>query len=160
MAVILCDIDFFKRVNDTYGHDAGDQALIVFARTLDEHKREGDLCCRYGGEEFTLLLEDTDGASALRLADRLRQAVEALTFEYEDRQVPLTLSAGVAAFPELHVKTAGELQLLADEALYQAKASGRNRCLLNLGRQRFRGVDDPSPAAPVPGEAQAPRIFN
>lgn len=161
MAVILCDIDFFKKVNDTYGHDAGDQALIAFAQALEGAKREGDLCCRYGGEEFTLLLEETDGRSALQLAERLRRAVEALRFVYDDQPIPLAMSAGVAAFPELHVKTAGELQLLADEALYQAKEQGRNRCLLNLGRNRYLTIEEgPDTEPPGLGDTKAPRIFH
>ena len=161
MAVILCDIDHFKKVNDTYGHDAGDQALVVFARTLDEHKRDGDLCCRYGGEEFTLLLERTDGRSALRLAERLRRAVEGIDFVYDGQPIRLTMSAGVAAFPELHVKTAGELQLLADEALYQAKEQGRNRVLLNQGRGHYLGIAGDAPTEDDPGrERSLPRIFH
>lgn len=141
MAVIMCDVDHFKRINDNYGHAAGDQALILVARALDSQRREGDLCCRYGGEEFTVLLENAGGEAALQLGERLRGAVAALRFEVEGERVPLTLSAGVAAFPELTVKTAGELLLLADEALYAAKETGRNRCLLNRGQGRFR---DPS----------------
>lgn len=140
MAVILCDIDHFKKVNDTHGHVAGDEALKLFARTLDTHRRDSDLCCRYGGEEFTLLLENTNGDAALRLAERLRLAVEALEFSYEGQAIPLTFSAGVAVFPELHIKTASELLLLADEALYEAKEQGRNRCLLHAGRGTFRTV--------------------
>ncbi len=141
MAVIMCDIDFFKKVNDTHGHAAGDAALVAFARALEAARRETDLLCRYGGEEFTLLLENTAGAKALQLAERLRKAVEDIPLVYEGRSIPLTMSTGVAAFPELHIKTASELQLLADEALYQAKASGRNRCLLNIGRGAYLTVD-------------------
>ena len=137
MAVIMCDIDFFKRVNDTWGHDAGDEALKSVAHTLDATRREGDLCCRYGGEEFTLLLERTDGLAALQLAERLRRAVEAIDFVYDGQSIPLTLSLGVAAFPEIMVKTASELQLLADEALYEAKERGRNQSLLNVGNGAF-----------------------
>lgn len=138
MAVIMCDIDFFKKVNDTYGHSAGDEALKLVAATLDGVRRESDLCCRYGGEEFTVLLERTQGDDALRLAERLRLAVEALRFEYEAHSIPLTLSLGVAAFPELHIKTVSELLLLADEALYEAKERGRNQCLLHIGNGAFR----------------------
>ena len=157
VAVIMCDVDHFKQVNDTYGHAAGDEALIVVARTLDAVRRENDLCCRYGGEEFTLLLEDANGEAALRLADRLRQAVAEIDLVYDGRQIPLTMSAGVAAFPELQIKTAGELLLLADEALYEAKESGRNRCLLNLGRGAFRSTSGKNLGDPTPQEL--PRIF-
>ena len=160
MAVIMCDIDFFKKVNDTHGHDAGDQALILVAHTLEAQRREHDLCCRYGGEEFTILLENTHGEDALRLAERLRHAVEALTMEYDGRSIPLTLTLGVASYPELHIKTVSELLLLADEALYQGKERGRNRALLNMGWGRYREV---SGATLVDQEAAAkaklPRIF-
>lgn len=145
MAVIMCDIDFFKKVNDTWGHAAGDEALKLVAKTLDTQRRESDLCCRYGGEEFTVLLENTDGEDAVRLAERLRQAIAALAFTFGENKIPLTLSLGVASFPELHIKTASELLLLADEALYEAKKRGRNQALLNIGRSAFR--------APVTGDA-------
>lgn len=149
MAVIMCDIDFFKRVNDDHGHAAGDEALQLVAATLDAERREKDLCCRYGGEEFTILLEETDGDAALRLAERLRRAVEALRFSFDGRAIPLTLSLGVAAFPELHIKTASELLLLADEALYEAKERGRNQCLLNIGREAYRAPGAVGPREPT-----------
>ena len=160
MAVVLCDIDHFKNINDTYGHEAGDQALVAVARALDGARRDTDLCCRYGGEEFTVLLEATGGDRALQLAERLRAAVEAIDCRYEGERMPLRLSAGVASFPELHVKTASELLVLADEALYAAKENGRNRCLLYLGHGQFRdagGADyqTEEPEAPV----ALPRIF-
>ena len=140
IAVVMCDIDHFKRINDTFGHGTGDRALVAVARALDGARRPGDLLCRYGGEEFTLLLENTDGRAALAQAESLRRAIAAIRLEENGQPVPLTLSAGVASFPELHVKAAGELLLLADAALYQAKRSGRNRCLLDLGGGRFRDV--------------------
>lgn len=160
MAVIMCDIDFFKKVNDVHGHAAGDDALKLVAHTLASKRREGDLCCRYGGEEFTLLLEKTDGPSALQLAERLRIAVESLDLVYEGRPIPLTLSLGVAAFPEVHIKTASELLLLADEALYQCKGRGRNQCLLYLGNHRFQGPGGEVVTREVAEAALAPpRIF-
>ncbi|MEM6795841.1 MAG: diguanylate cyclase, partial [Acidobacteriota bacterium] len=88
--------------------------------------------------EFTILLERTDGGAALQLAERLRVAVEALDFVYDGQNIPLTASLGVAAFPELMIKTASELLLLADEALYEAKERGRNQCLLHVGKGAFR----------------------
>ncbi len=160
LAVIMCDVDHFKQVNDTYGHAAGDQALIAVARALDAQRREHDLCCRYGGEEFTLLLEDASGEAALQLAERLRLAVAEIDLVFEGRSIPLALSAGVAAFPELHIKTAGELLLLADEALYEAKRSGRNRCLLNLGQGAFRSVAGPDLGSRDRPVTEVPRIFS
>ncbi len=161
LAVVMCDIDFFKKINDTFGHGTGDRALVAVARALDGGRREGDLLCRYGGEEFTLLLENTDGKTALKLAERLRRAVEAIRLDEGGKAVPLTLSAGVASFPELTIQTAGELLLLADAALYQAKRSGRNRCLLDLGGGRFGdvrgGVSSGGEEQRPP--AEAPKIF-
>ncbi len=169
MGVIMCDVDHFKNVNDTYGHAAGDEALICVARALESARREHDLLARYGGEEFTLLLEDTGGEAALQLAERLRRAVESIDLVYEGQPIPLALSAGVAAFPELHIKTVSELLLLADEALYEAKESGRNRCLLNCGPGVFQNttgqrITSQSMTGPTPGVEDAalrlpPRIF-
>jgi len=160
MAVILCDLDHFKRINDTFGHTAGDAALVAVAGELKQICREGDLCCRYGGEEFVLLLESTVGEDALAIAERLRGAVEALEFEIESRRVPLTLSAGVASFPELYIKTAAELILFADEALYEAKRQGRNRCLLDIGQGRYLDRDgNLLMSEELPPVVEAPRIF-
>jgi len=138
MAVIMCDLDRFKKINDTHGHGVGDQALLQVVQLLEEHRRDTDLCSRYGGEEFALVLEKTDGETALRVAERLRHAVEHCLFVPKNTPVPLRLSAGVAAFPELQVKEGKDLLVLADEALIQAKKRGRNRSLLNLGRSRYK----------------------
>ncbi len=160
MAVILCDLDHFKRINDTYGHAAGDAALVAVAGVLKAMRREGDLCCRYGGEEFVLLLEETVGEDALAIAERLRHAVEALELEVEGQRIPLTLSAGVASFPELYIKTAAELILFADEALYEAKRQGRNRCLLDIGQGRYLDKDRTLlTAEELPPMVAVPRIF-
>ena len=165
MAIILCDLDFFKKINDTYGHAAGDQVLVATARLLDGYGgEEGRLAARYGGEEFILLLEGTGGAQALAVAETLRREVEALELQVEGTRLQLTLSLGVAVFPELTAKKAQELLELADEALYEAKRAGRNRCLLNLGRGRFqtiRGEILQSPETGLEGDSEhpAPRIF-
>ena len=121
--------------------------------------RGADYLARYGGEEFVLLLEGTAGERALQLAERLRRAVESLDLVFEGRSIPLTLSAGVAAFPEIHVKTASELLLFADEALYEAKERGRNRSLLHLGQGTFRAPSgEVVRDRPLP-ERRLPRIF-
>ena len=160
MSVILCDLDHFKRINDTHGHSAGDAALVAVAGVLREARREADLCCRYGGEEFVLLLERAGGEAALLAAERIRARVEELDFRFEDQRVPLTLSAGVACFPELHIKSAAELILFADEALYEAKRSGRNRCLLDLGQGRYLDADGVVHASEeLPPAVEPPRIF-
>jgi len=161
MAVLLCDLDFFKRINDTYGHPAGDAALVAVAGVLKETCRVGDLCCRYGGEEFVLLMEQTNGEGGLAVAERLRQAIEELDFQVEGNRVPLTLSAGIASFPELYIKTGAELLLFADEALYEAKRRGRNRVLLDIGQGRYLDVEGSvltSEDTPPPVQ-EPPRIF-
>jgi diguanylate cyclase (GGDEF)-like protein len=148
MAVILCDLDFFKRINDTYGHGAGDEALVAVAQILDASRRDTDLCCRYGGEEFTLLLEATDGDTALAIAERLRRTVEAHEFMAGEHRVPLTMSTG------------GELLLFADGALYEAKRRGRNRCLLDLGQGHYQAPNgEILTAEDVPPVQEPPRIF-
>ncbi len=160
LAVVLCDLDHFKRINDTYGHTTGDAALVAAANVLKEARRETDLCCRYGGEEFVLLLENTTGETGLAVAERVRANIEALEFKVEGERVPLTLSAGVACFPDLYIKTAAELILFADEALYEAKRRGRNRCLLDLGQGRYLDVEGAIHATEEsPRAVEAPRIF-
>jgi diguanylate cyclase (GGDEF)-like protein len=161
MSVVLCDIDHFKKINDTYGHGVGDRALMAVAGVLKGRRREGDLCCRYGGEEFLLLLDETPGRDALGMAERLRRQVEALPFEVEGQRVQLTFSAGVACFPDLYIKSAAELILFADEALYEAKRRGRNRCLFDVGQGKYLDIEgnlltsgETAPATPEP-----PRIF-
>jgi diguanylate cyclase (GGDEF)-like protein len=160
MAVIMCDVDRFKKINDNHGHDVGDQALKRVVELLEEHRRESDLCSRYGGEEFTLVLEKTDGRRALEIAERLRRAVENCVFAPGDSVIPLRLSAGVAAFPELQIKQGKDLLVLADEAMIEAKKRGRNRSLLNLGRRRYW---TPRGKTLEEGEVQvdpdAPRLF-
>jgi diguanylate cyclase (GGDEF)-like protein len=160
MAVIMCDLDRFKKVNDTYGHDVGDRALLRIAEVLEKHRRETDICCRYGGEEFAVVLDQTNGETAQRVAERLRLEVQRTVFTAKDERVYLRLSAGVAAYPELFVKDGKELLVLADEALRTAKSQGRNRSLLHLGRGKYRksdgtevDVDEPPP------KPEAPTLF-
>ena len=139
MAVVICDLDHFKRINDTYGHPTGDLALKAVAQLLLAPARGGDLCARYGGEEFVLLFEETSGETALEIAERLRKRVEALAVEAPSGdRLALTMSVGVAAAPELAVKSAADLLHLADQALYTAKHLGRNLCLLDTGQGRLR----------------------
>lgn len=160
VSVILCDIDHFKKINDTFGHAVGDRALVAVAGVLKGSRRDGDLCCRYGGEEFLLLVDGIGGEDALAMAERLRRSVAELPFEVEGQRVPLTFSAGVASFPDLYMKSAAELILFADEALYESKRRGRNRCLLDLGQGKYLDVEGnvlasrEEAAAPEP-----PRIF-
>ena len=127
IACVMCDIDHFKKVNDTYGHAAGDEVLKQFAEILKDEAREIDRVGRYGGEEFLLLLPGTVLDSAVTFAERLRQRVDDHTFSFEGGTLKRTMSCGVAAWP--HPRVAGREEMLkaADDALYVAKELGRNR---------------------------------
>jgi len=151
MAVVMGDIDRFKRINDRFGHVAGDGVLLKVAEVLESCRRDTDLCARYGGEEFAVVLQRGGGETALGVAERIRQAVGSTVFLHEGKRIPVRISCGVAAYPELYVDSGKELLLLADEALYEAKRRGRDRCLLHLGRQRYQ-----LPGGKVVGEEKAP----
>jgi diguanylate cyclase (GGDEF)-like protein len=127
MAVIMADIDQFKRLNDEFGHVLGDEVLRQTSSIFNQQLRKIDVVCRYGGEEFGILLTQTDAAQALRVAEKLRKSVENWQFPGVPRTV--TISAGAAAFSE-HGTTRDELVKAADAALYAAKQAGRNRICL------------------------------
>ena len=159
MAVVLCDLDHFKKINDTHGHPAGDAALVAAAAVF-KTAHEGALCCRYGGEEFVLLLEGMAGGQALAVAEQVRQRIQALSFEHEGTRIPLSMSAGVASYPDILAKTAAELILFADEALYEAKRRGRNRVLLDIGQGRYQDVEgNLFQSDETPKTSEPPRIF-
>lgn len=161
VAIVLCDLDFFKRVNDTYGHAAGDRALVAVASVLSSGLRESDLCSRYGGEEFALVLEGLEGQRVLEVADQIRQRVEALEVPADetDTLLPLTLSAGIAVYPEVHCHRPEELTELADIALYEAKNLGRNGCLLYRGSGRFQDARGRVIETREAGQVEAPHFF-
>ena len=125
---MLCDVDFFKAYNDTYGHLAGDEVLKRVADVISENLRGGDMAYRYGGEEFLIILPQQSVESAVSTADRLRRAVENLGITHE--KCPsgvVTISVGVGALLDGEPKSADDLLKEADTALYHAKESGRNR---------------------------------
>lgn len=122
----LLDLDHFKQVNDSYGHDVGDAVLIELARIMRRNVRPSDLLCRYGGEEFTILLPQTNLEGAVEQAERLRRALEAAHIESHGHVIRVTGSAGVASFPGPGVFTAEDLVRAADQAMYEAKRKGRN----------------------------------
>jgi diguanylate cyclase (GGDEF)-like protein len=126
--LLMIDVDNFKIYNDSLGHPAGDQALKFLAWLLKHHARASDVVCRYGGEEFTMILPETNTAAGKMAAERLRQKVEEAEF-YQQDVMPsknLTVSIGVACFPD-DAQSAEELLSKADQALYQAKKEGKNR---------------------------------
>jgi diguanylate cyclase (GGDEF)-like protein len=127
ISVLMLDIDYFKRVNDDYGHLAGDRVLERLGLLLKESTRGGNSVCRYGGEEFTIILPELGAEVASQTAERLRKIVEQTDFDIgENRKVRITVSIGVAGLPE-SASTAEELTKAADIALYMAKEEGRNR---------------------------------
>lgn len=130
IACIILDIDHFKRVNDTYGHPVGDRALVAVADTLAKTARSYDLVSRYGGEEFVLLLPDTDSQAALGIAGRIRKNIMALVIEVGDQRLSMTASLGVASAPADVDRDIRALLSAVDEALYEAKSAGRNRAIL------------------------------
>lgn len=125
LSCLLLDIDFFKSINDTHGHAAGDAALMQAARVLNESLRGSDVVCRYGGEEFLVLAPETDARGAHSLAEKIRLAVSARLFGDGARAFALTLSAGVAQL--LPGESGNDMIARADLALYQAKQRGRDR---------------------------------
>ncbi|MDX6616187.1 MAG: hypothetical protein QOD60_1278 [Solirubrobacterales bacterium] len=127
MAVVIGDLDFFKEVNDRLGHPAGDAALRRVGAAVEETMRRIDAAARVGGEEFAMILPDTDAEGALALAERMRQTIEG---EFAGDQVPVTISLGVAGYPE-HAETAGAILRAGDEALYAAKERGRNQTVIH-----------------------------
>ncbi len=126
LAVLFLDLDHFKRFNDTFGHDAGDMVLQSLADLFRTFFRATDICCRYGGEEFAIILPESSSCDAVIRADALRSEVKSLRLHYKKQTVgQLTVSVGVAAFPE-HGSTSTELLKIADQCLYESKASGRD----------------------------------
>jgi two-component system cell cycle response regulator len=129
---VLCDIDFFKPYNDTYGHLAGDEVLKKVAKVISENLRRGDQAYRYGGEEFLILLPEQTLESAKLVAERLRRSVEDLMLPHEAKTPPgvLTISLGLAVLSAYEKKRVEELLKEADDALYRAKEAGRNKVVL------------------------------
>ncbi|MBA4373532.1 MAG: hypothetical protein C0402_11805 [Thermodesulfovibrio sp.] len=135
-SLIMFDIDSFKKLNDTYGHQAGDDVLVELARILQSASREADIAVRYGGEEFVIVLPNTSEADTVYLADRIRDSVEQTAFLQDlTGGITITLSGGVASYP----MNAGDIKSLlnaADTALYAAKTSGKNRVVCFKGHIR------------------------
>ncbi|OOZ40016.1 hypothetical protein BOW53_09265 [Solemya pervernicosa gill symbiont] len=126
LSLTVVDVDFFKKVNDTYGHKAGDKVLMTIAGLLGKNIRETDFLARYGGEKFVVIMPGADAEAAFEVADKLRMAIEKCGFHYQDKHVTITISCGISQFhsgddPEKVFER-------ADAALYKAKENGRNRC--------------------------------
>ena len=127
--LIMLDIDHFKKVNDTYGHPAGDEVIKTLAGILKKATRETDIAGRYGGEEFAIILPDTPVANVEFVSERIRRLVEKCTVVYDEIDISFTISIGIAGFKQTYRDSTQWLDT-ADKALYKAKESGRNRVIL------------------------------
>ncbi|MDY6935727.1 MAG: diguanylate cyclase DgcA [Spirochaetota bacterium] len=130
LSLIMIDIDNFKDFNDNYGHTCGDIVLKNVARLIMENVRQSDLASRYGGEEFGIILPDTDIEEALIVAERIKSCVEELNIEYDNKTMGVTVSIGIAQLNPVKDKDAKDLINKADKALYISKAEGKNRISL------------------------------
>ena len=133
ISCLFLDIDYFKRINDNFGHQAGDQVLALVATAVKKQLRSNDVLSRYGGEEFVALLSESDQMIAGDIAERIRDSIENLLVDYNGQVIPVTISVGVATFDPSRsskksvLEKANDLIQVADAALYQAKRDGRNR---------------------------------
>ena len=143
LTLLFLDIDRFKSINDTYGHPAGDAVLNDLAALIARSLRNEDVLARYGGEEFAVICRNLDLSNAHILAERIRSAVAEHKFEARGSALPVTVSIGVARAPDARVRSAGDLIVIADETMYEAKRSGRNRVCIQAG------VDEEEPTGKV-----------
>lgn len=127
VSITLFDIDFFKKFNDTFGHNAGDVVLKTVANLVENNVRKSDVWARWGGEEFILALPDTNGVEALRISDGLRLLIERHHAVYEGNQLDVTVSAGISTYDGIDAMSIDEIVEEADKALYTSKKAGRNR---------------------------------
>jgi len=146
VSVVMFDVDHFKRLNDTYGHDAGDTVLRALSDVVKKHIRAGDLAYRLGGEEFLLVQPGMGSPDALKRAETLRETAAALVLSERGSALGgVTISLGVATYPD-HAQRGEDLLKRADEALYRAKRGGRNRTVLT--GNDLQGVEPVAPVAP------------
>jgi diguanylate cyclase (GGDEF)-like protein len=134
LSLVMLDVDHFKKINDTFGHPAGDEVLVKLASAVRENIPKEAVFARYGGEEFAVLCRKVTVADAGVLAERLRREISAMLVEYEGKRIAVTMSAGVAGVPSVTASGADKLIAAADAALYEAKKQGRNCVVLAHGR--------------------------
>jgi diguanylate cyclase (GGDEF)-like protein len=157
LSCVMCDIDKFKSVNDTYGHQAGDAVLRQFAKILQGEAREIDRIGRYGGEEFLLLLPGTVLDAAVTFADRVRKAVEEHTFTFDGGTLKRTASFGVSGWPHPAITHCETLVKMADDALYVAKETGRNK-VVRFASDEFNAHTKPADGSSADADVTASAI--
>lgn len=140
-SLVMMDLDHFKKLNDTYGHAAGDLALQTVAQVMKNFFRLEDFCCRYGGEEFLVLLPDASAQDSAERLDKLRQKISSLDLRYLDQSIgKVTISIGIAVFPD-HGKDVTMVLKASDEALYRAKQEGRDRVCIYTATDSQSWID-------------------
>ncbi len=140
LSLIIFDLDHFKKINDTYGHSAGDFILKELSAQISTMKRQEDLFARFGGEEFVILLRDTTKETAIQIAEKLRGRVEEIDFNFDGTQIPVTVSVGVTTFEQTNYKNSDTFFRAADSQLLRAKQNGRNR--ISFAKE---GLAEPKP---------------
>ena len=143
LSLAIVDLDFFKKVNDSYGHAVGDEVLKSLSRIFQESIRSTDLAARYGGEEFAVMMPETDLSEAIVFAEKIRTLVEERAVATQARSISCTVSIGVATVPHSHIHSAKELIVAADKALYRAKKNGRNQLQAEKRRDPARKTFTP-----------------
>ena len=138
LSFAIIDLDFFKKVNDTYGHAVGDEVLKAVSKMFQDSIRSTDLAARYGGEEFAVMMPETDLADAMIFAEKIRTMVESTPIETQAGTIATTVSIGVSTIPHTRIHAAQELVVAADQALYRAKKSGRNQVQAEKRRDTTR----------------------
>lgn len=133
LSIIMIDVDFFKKINDGYGHSAGDQILIDLARIFLMHMHKEDILARYGGEEFIMLMQNCNLQTVYSRAEDIRKKIAQTKFSFEDTHIPVTISMGICCRESSNSASLTEVIQQADKALYQAKNNGRNRTNSCLG---------------------------
>jgi diguanylate cyclase (GGDEF)-like protein len=129
LGIIMADVDHFKRVNDVYGHQAGDLVLQSIAKLFKQCVRAVDIVCRYGGEEFVIIMPGVTLSTLSKSAEEIRFRCQAMCMTYKEQEIRVTLSMGLAAYPK-HGLQMDELLIRADQSMYSAKQQGRNRVIL------------------------------
>ena len=153
LSLAIIDIDFFKKVNDSYGHAVGDEVLKAVSKLYRESVRSTDLVARYGGEEFAVMMPETDLDDAIAFAEKIRALVEGTTIDTQAGPLKCTVSIGVASVPFTRTKSSKDLIVQADKALYRAKRAGRNQVQAekrrDVNRPTRREAQPPQPAAAI-----------
>ncbi len=128
LSLVMVDLDYFREINENYGHEAGDRCILEVVRVFNRHLRESDILARFGGDEFTVLMPDTPWSNAVEITELVRKSLEKqdILGQYQGPVKKLTMSAGVASF-QVHADDVKKLKEMADQALYRAKEEGRNR---------------------------------